>query len=175
MWTSRGDDVQVLVIDVKESKGKAKKWAKKMKFTFPVLHDAEGKVAASYAPKGVLPEIPRHEVAIASNLIIDKDGKIQFFELLDSRRFDSKLVRLTARKVTPTGSRSTRIPRYFSGGPVRCARTTSPGSSRCPSGATVSRLPIVGRLRELQQHTAGRARMHELHPAATGAAGRLEA
>jgi peroxiredoxin len=97
MWKARGNDVQVLVVDVKESKETAAGWAQKMKFTFPVLVDEAGSVSTSYAPAEALPEMPRYEVAIASNLIIDKAGKIQFFELLDSRNFDSKLLRLTAR------------------------------------------------------------------------------
>jgi hypothetical protein len=34
---------------------------------------------------------------IASNLIIDREGRIRFYSLLDSRNFDAKLVALTAR------------------------------------------------------------------------------
>ena len=33
---------------------------------------------------------------IASNLIIDREGKIRFFSLLDSAHFDAKLVGLRA-------------------------------------------------------------------------------
>jgi peroxiredoxin len=65
------------------------------KFTFPVLLDSDGQVAATYAPVGVLPDLPRHEVPIASNLIIDQQGKIQFYTLLDSQNFDAKLIALT--------------------------------------------------------------------------------
>ncbi len=35
------------------------------------------------------------QVPIASNLIIDPDGKIQFYSLLDSANFDARLIRLT--------------------------------------------------------------------------------
>jgi hypothetical protein len=54
-------------------------------------------VSSSYAPEGVLPDLPRDQIPIASNLIIDRDGRIQFYLLLDSRNFDAKLVALTKR------------------------------------------------------------------------------
>ncbi len=65
-----------------------------MGFTFPVLLDEDGTVAATYAPENVLPDLARDQVPIASNLIIDKDGKLQFYALLDSVNFDAKLVAL---------------------------------------------------------------------------------
>jgi peroxiredoxin len=77
-----------------EPKDLANEWAEKMGFTFPVLLDQDGSVAATYAPEGILPDLPRDQVPIASNLIVDKDGKIQFYSLLDSRNFDAKLVAL---------------------------------------------------------------------------------
>lgn len=54
-------------------------------------------MSSSYAPEGVLPDLPRDQIPIASNLIIDRDGRIQFYLLLDSRNFDAKLVALTKR------------------------------------------------------------------------------
>ena len=86
-----------LVINVKEDKDKAAAWKKQLKWSVPVLLDEDGKVSASYAPAGILPDLPRDQIPIASNLIIDRQGKIQFFSLLDSRNFDAKLVALTAR------------------------------------------------------------------------------
>ena len=47
--------------------------------------------------RGVLPELPRNQVPIASNLIIDSSGGIVFYSLLDSVNFDAKLVALKAR------------------------------------------------------------------------------
>ena len=85
------------MINVKESKTKAAQWGRTLKFTFPVLLDANGKVSTSYAPPGLLPDLPRDQVPIGSNLIIDLDGKIRFFSLLDSMNFDAKLIALTAR------------------------------------------------------------------------------
>jgi hypothetical protein len=41
-----------------------------------------------------LPDLPRDQVPIASNLIIDKEGVIRFYSLLDSRNFDARLIAL---------------------------------------------------------------------------------
>ena len=84
----------MLVIDVQESREDTQKYAERSKFTFPVLLDSDGAVAASYAPTGVLPDIPREQVPIASNLLIDATGKIRFFSLLDTTSFYAKLVKL---------------------------------------------------------------------------------
>jgi hypothetical protein len=45
----------------------------------------------------MLPDLSRSEVAIASNLIIDDKGKIQFFDLLNTTSFDAKLLKLQTR------------------------------------------------------------------------------
>jgi hypothetical protein len=45
----------------------------------------------------VLPDLSRDEVMLASNMIIDPQGEIQFLSLLDSKNFDAKLVDLRAR------------------------------------------------------------------------------
>ena len=73
------------------------KWANKRGFTFPVLLDSNGEVAASYSPPDLLPDLSRSEIAIGSNLIIDDKGKIQFFDLLNTTSFDAKLTKLQAR------------------------------------------------------------------------------
>jgi len=88
--------VQALVIDVMEPEATAAAWTKKLGWTIPVLLDADGAVAKSYAPEGVLPDLPREQVPIGSNLIIDREGKIRFYSLLDSMNFDARLVTLRA-------------------------------------------------------------------------------
>jgi hypothetical protein len=70
---------------------------KQTKYTFPVVLDADGKVSVTYAPPGIQPDLPRDQVPIASNLIIDREGKIRFYSLLDSVHFDAKLLALTTR------------------------------------------------------------------------------
>lgn len=88
----RDKGVQVLIIDVKENKDLVAQSFKRFNFSFPVLLDEDGKVAASYAPAGVLPDLARDEVVLASNLVIDREGKIRFYSLLNTTSFDAKLV-----------------------------------------------------------------------------------
>ena len=51
-------------------------------------------IRSYYAPKDVLPDLARDEVMLASNIIIDTDGNIQFMSLLDSKNFDAELKEL---------------------------------------------------------------------------------
>lgn len=91
-------NVEVLIIAVKEPKELVKERIKnRFKLSFPVLLDTEGVVAASFAPKDVLPELARDEIMLASNLIIDPQGRIQFMSLLDTKNFDVKLIQLKKR------------------------------------------------------------------------------
>lgn len=91
-------NVEVLIIDVKEPRELVQRQLKeKHALSFPILLDPEGAVAASFAPKDILPDLSRDEVMLASNLIIDKEGKIRFMSLLDSRNFDAELVVLKKR------------------------------------------------------------------------------
>jgi len=89
--------VTALVINVLETPETAAAWRKKLEWHIPVLLDTDGTVAESYAPEGVVPDLPRNQVPIAGNLIIDRDGVIRFYSLLDSRNFDAKLVALKER------------------------------------------------------------------------------
>ena len=90
----RDKGVEVFIVDVKEDKALVEKLVERFNFSFPVLMDTDGKVSAAYAPDGVLPALERSEVPIASNLIIDKEGKIQFYSLLNTTAFDAKLTKL---------------------------------------------------------------------------------
>lgn len=86
--------VEVFIVDVKEDKGMVEKTLSRFNFSFPVLLDEDGAVSAKYAPEGVQPDLARHEVPLASNLIIDKEGKIRFYSLLNTTAFDAKLTKL---------------------------------------------------------------------------------
>jgi peroxiredoxin len=91
-------NVKVLIIDVKEPRDLVQsKLQDRFNFSFPVLLDLDGSVAARYAPSDVLPDLARDEVMLASNLLIDPEGKIQFLSLLDSKNFDAKLINLKKR------------------------------------------------------------------------------
>jgi peroxiredoxin len=95
--TYRDRGVQALVVDVMETPEVAKGWAERWKFSFPVLHDPDGTATSPWAPPDAVPDLPRDQVPIASNLIIDPEGKIRFYSLLDSANFDAKLIALQAR------------------------------------------------------------------------------
>ena len=86
--------VQVFIVDVMEEKDLVERSFKRFNFSFPVLLDSDGKVSASYAPEKIQPDLARHEVPLASNLIIDKDGNIRFYSLLNTLAFDAKLTKL---------------------------------------------------------------------------------
>lgn len=87
-------NVEVIIIDVREDKSLVQKLQERFKFSFPVLLDEDGAVSAKYAPEGVQPALARDEVPIASNLIIDKEGKVRFYSLLNTASFDAKLTKL---------------------------------------------------------------------------------
>jgi peroxiredoxin len=91
-------NVAVLLMDVKEPKELIEeKLKKKYNLTFPILLDDDGSVAATFAPKDVLPDLSRDEVMLASNILIDPEGNIQFMSLLDSKNFDAELIQLKKR------------------------------------------------------------------------------
>ena len=90
----RGKNVRVFIVDVKEDKTLVEKSLERFHFSFPVLLDTGGIVSARYAPEGVQKDLARHEVPIASNLIIDKKGNIRFYSLLNTTSFDAKLTKL---------------------------------------------------------------------------------
>jgi len=89
--------VQAIVINVLQDEEVATAWRDKLEWSIPVLLDIDGFVSESYAPEGILPDLPRAEIPIASNLIIDREGRIQFYSLLDSRNFGAKLIGLKSR------------------------------------------------------------------------------
>lgn len=91
----RDRGVEVLIIDVKEDPELVKeKLVDRFQLSFPVLLDSDGAVATSFAPPDVLPALSRDEVMLASNLLIDPDGKARFFSLLDTEHFDAQLTEL---------------------------------------------------------------------------------
>jgi peroxiredoxin len=90
----RDKNVEVIIVDVKEDQRLVQKSQERFKFSFPVLLDEDGAVSAKYAPEGVQPALARYEVPIASNLVIDKEGKIRFYSLLNTVSFDAKLTKL---------------------------------------------------------------------------------
>ncbi|MDH4069625.1 MAG: peroxiredoxin family protein [Ignavibacteria bacterium] len=92
----KGRGVAVLIIDVKEDQQLVARWASKFDLSFPVLLDSDGGVATQYAPEGVHPSLARDEVPLASNLIIDRDGTIRYYSLLNTTSFDPELTEVKA-------------------------------------------------------------------------------
>ena len=92
----RDRGVQVLVVNVGETDEKAREWKEEAGFSFPMLMDRDGAISATYAPADAQPDLPRHEVMIASNLVIDGEGMVRFMSLLDTSNFDAKLIALRA-------------------------------------------------------------------------------
>ena len=90
----RAKGVQVLVVDVKEAKATVASAAERHGLAFPVLLDGSGRVARSYCPEGARPELQRDEVALASNLIVDAEGRIRYYSLFSTGAYDAKLTEL---------------------------------------------------------------------------------
>ena len=96
-YESKG--VATLLVDVHEDKTPIANFVKKYGLSFPVALDADGKVTESYAPPTTIaPDLKREETMIASFLIIDRQGKVQFLSLNeDTAKFDAKLTKLKVR------------------------------------------------------------------------------
>jgi peroxiredoxin len=85
--------VKVLAVDVKEDDAGYGKYLARVKMPLPVLRDQRGDVALSYVPPGAQPAFKdRASVLVTSNLVIDQEGKIRFFTLVDTVHFDARLV-----------------------------------------------------------------------------------
>jgi peroxiredoxin len=90
-YASRG--VKVVAIDVREDEAGYQKYVTRTQMPFPVLHDREGVVSTAYAPAHALEGVKdRTKVVVTSNLVIDREGRIRFFTLLDTTHFDADLV-----------------------------------------------------------------------------------
>jgi peroxiredoxin len=89
----QGKNVKVLAVDIREPEDKYRAYVARVAVPFPVLRDESGDVTLSFTPPGAQPAIKkRHDVIVTSNLVIDAKGKIRFFTMVDTARFDAKLV-----------------------------------------------------------------------------------
>jgi peroxiredoxin len=86
-------NVRFLAVALKENDANYKKYMDRVKMPFPVLHDPDGAVGKLYTPANAQPEVKdRSSVIVSSTLVLDRAGKIQFFTMVDTARFDAKLV-----------------------------------------------------------------------------------
>ena len=85
--------MRVVAVDVAEDAQSFNEYVSRMKLPFPVLHDPDGAVSLRFAPSHANPGLDdRARVVVTSNLVLDREGRIRFFTLLDTTHFDAKLV-----------------------------------------------------------------------------------
>lgn len=89
--------MEVLIVNSGEPRDKALKWTSKFDFNFPILLDVNSVATEAYCPPNYNGDLPKNQVPIASNMIIDPEGVVRFNLLLDSKNFDAKLIKLKAK------------------------------------------------------------------------------
>lgn len=88
-----GDRVAVVLVDIREEDREFQEYLHRGPVHFDFLRDRTGATAARYAPPRAMTYIrDRRQVPIAANLVIDRDGRIAFFTLVDTGNFDAHLV-----------------------------------------------------------------------------------
>jgi peroxiredoxin len=88
-----GRNVKVIAIGINEPEADYRSYLARIPMNIPVLRDEGGKVALSFTPPGAQSEFKDRTKALAtSNLVLDRDGTIRFFTLVDTVHFDAKLV-----------------------------------------------------------------------------------
>jgi len=89
----RGQNVKVVAIDIKESDEGYAKYLDRVRMPIPVLRDRTGAVVAAYTPDRAQPDVKdRATVLVTSNLVLDAEGRIRFFTMVDTAHFDADLV-----------------------------------------------------------------------------------
>jgi peroxiredoxin len=89
----KGKSVKFLAIDIKEDDAGYTAYLKRTAMPMPVLKDPSGEVTARYTPPKAQPAVTdRSRVIVTSNLVLDREGQIRFFTLVDTAHFDAKLV-----------------------------------------------------------------------------------
>ena len=85
--------MKVIAIGINEPEADYRAYLARMPMHLPVLRDEGGKTALRFTPPGAQPEFKdRTKALVTSNLVIDPEGKIRFFTLVDTVHFDAKLV-----------------------------------------------------------------------------------
>ena len=88
--------VHVLAVDVGENEQSFNAYVTRMRLPFPVLRDPDAAVSLRFTPTNANPGVKdRTQVIVTSNLVIDRQGRIRFFTLLDTVHFDAKLVHVS--------------------------------------------------------------------------------
>jgi peroxiredoxin len=81
--------VGVVVADTEDGYNK---YLARTNMPFPMLRDAGDAVALAYAPDKAMPSFKdRRKVVVTANLVIDAQGMIEYFALVDTLHFDTEL------------------------------------------------------------------------------------
>ncbi|MFN7942865.1 MAG: redoxin domain-containing protein [Thermoanaerobaculia bacterium] len=89
--------VRTLGVVVADNEKGYKKYLGRMAMPFPVLRDADDRVALAYAPQHAQPSFKdRRKVPVTANLVIDREGVIRHFALIDTAHFDAELTAVRA-------------------------------------------------------------------------------
>jgi peroxiredoxin len=87
--------VRVIAVDVAEPEDAYRSYVDGQRTPFPVLRDDDGRVSLSFVPDGAVPGLKNRKlVVVTSHLVVDREGRIRFFTLLDTAHFDAGLVHL---------------------------------------------------------------------------------
>ncbi len=91
-------NVKVLVVNIEEEDEGYQTYLGRHEMPMPVLRDATAQVVGGYIPPQAQPNITsdRWKVLVSSNLIIDPEGIIRYFTLVDTAHFDAELTHLRA-------------------------------------------------------------------------------
>jgi peroxiredoxin len=91
----KGKNVRVIAIGIDEPEPDYRAYIARMPMGMPILRDEGGKTALLFTPPGAQPELKDRKMAlVTSNLVIDPQGRIRFFTLVDTVHFDARLVHL---------------------------------------------------------------------------------
>jgi peroxiredoxin len=87
-----GKPVRVVAVGISEPEPDYRAYLARVPMHLPVLRDEGGAVALRFTPPGAQPQFKdRTKALVTSNLVIDGEGRIRFFTVLDTVHFDAKL------------------------------------------------------------------------------------
>jgi peroxiredoxin len=88
-----GRGVKVVAIGIAEPEQGYRDYIGRIPMHIPVLRDEGGAVALRFVPPGAQPQFKdRTQALVTSNLVLDREGRIRFFTVLDTVHFDATLV-----------------------------------------------------------------------------------
>ena len=87
-----GRNVRLVAVGISEPEPDYRAYLARVPMHFPVLRDEGGAVALRFTPPGAQPQFKdRTKALVTSNLVLDPQGRIRFFTVLDTVHFDAKL------------------------------------------------------------------------------------